>query len=120
MPINLLKQGFARIPKKTPPDIWSIVIQYLNLQWSPEQIASHVAVSLHSIYRFIQYDKSKGGLLYHSLRFRNQRKRKYGSPETRGQLSNRKSIHDRPPEIEQRSRFGDLEIDTIVGTNHQC
>src|SRR5690606_22204588 len=25
----------------------------------------------------------------------------------------------RPAEIEQRSRFGDLEIDTIVGKNHQ-
>lgn len=44
---------------------------------------------------------------------------KYGSPETRGKLSNRKSIHDRPIEIERRNRFGDLEIDTIVGKNHQ-
>jgi IS30 family transposase len=54
-----------------------------------------------------------------NLRFRNQRKRKYGSPETRGQLSNRKSIHDRPTEVEQRTRFGDLEIDTIVGKHHK-
>jgi len=106
-------------PKRIPCDIWVQVIAYLELQWSPEQIASQVAVSLHSIYRFIQQDKSKGGLLFHNLRFRNQRKRKYGSIETRGQLTNRKSIHDRPAEIEQRSRFGDLEIDTIVGKNHQ-
>nr|WP_264766838.1 IS30 family transposase [Acinetobacter wanghuae] len=34
-------------------------------------------------------------------------------------MANRKSIHDRPIEIEQRHRFGDLEIDTIVGKNHQ-
>ncbi|WP_313532800.1 IS30 family transposase [Sphingobacterium multivorum] len=106
-------------PKRIPCDIWVQVIAYLELQWSPEQIASQVAVSLHSIYRFIQQDKSKGGVLFHNLRFRNQRKRKYGSIETRGQLTNRKSIHDRPAEIEQRSRFGDLEIDTIVGKNHQ-
>jgi len=106
-------------PKRIPCDIWIQVIAYLELQWSPEQIASQVAVSLHSIYRFIQQDKSKGGVLFHNLRFRNQRKRKYGSIETRGQLTNRKSIHDRPAEIEQRSRFGDLEIDTIVGKNHQ-
>ncbi|TCB53308.1 IS30 family transposase [Acinetobacter terrestris] len=58
-------------------------------------------------------------VFFRNLRFRNQRKRKYGSIETRGQLTNRKSIHDRPAEIEQRSRFGDLEIDTIVGKNHQ-
>jgi len=106
-------------PKRIPCDIWVQVIAYLELQWSPEQIASQVAVSLHSIYRFIQQDKSKGGDLYLHLRFTNQRKRKYGSIETRGQLTNRKSIHDRPAEIEQRSRFGDLEIDTIVGKNHQ-
>jgi len=106
-------------PKRIPCDIWVQVIAYLELQWSPEQIASQVAVSLHSIYRFIQQDKSKGGVLFHNLCFRNQRKRKYGSIETRGQLTNRKSIHDRPAEIEQRSRFGDLEIDTIVGKNHQ-
>lgn len=106
-------------PQRIPCDIWVQVIAYLELQWSPEQIASQVAVSLHSIYRFIQQDKSKGGDLYLHLRFKNQRKRKYGSIETRGQLTNRKSIHDRPAEIEQRSRFGDLEIDTIIGKNHQ-
>lgn len=106
-------------PQRIPCNIWVQVIAYLELQWSPEQIASQVAVSLHSIYRFIQQDKSKGGDLYLHLRFKNQRKRKYGSIETRGQLTNRKSIHDRPAEIEQRSRFGDLEIDTIVGKNHQ-
>ena len=43
----------------------------------------------------------------------------YGFPETRGQLSIRKSIYDRPIEIERRTRFGDLEIDTIVGKKHQ-
>ncbi|MFV5490641.1 IS30 family transposase [Acinetobacter sp. ASP199] len=106
-------------PKIIPSDIWLHVITYLNLQWSPEQIASQIPISLHSIYRFIRQDKSKGGLLFHNLKFRNQRKKKYGSAETRGQLNNRRSIHDRPIEIEQRSRFGDLEIDTIVGKNHQ-
>ena len=40
---------------------------------------------------------------------------KYGSCETRGQLANRQSIHDRPVKIEQRNRLGDLEIDMLVG-----
>ncbi|WP_125269369.1 helix-turn-helix domain-containing protein [Acinetobacter sp. FDAARGOS_515] len=91
-------------PKRIPGDIWPLVICYLNLQWSPEQIASHVTVNLHSIYRFIRQDKNKGGALFHNLRFTNQRKRKYGTPEIRGQLSHRKSIYDRPIEIEQRTR----------------
>lgn len=116
---KLARRRHCPNPKRIPYDTWVQVIAYLDLQWSPEQLASHVSVSLHSIYRFIQQDKSRGGVLFHNLRFRNQRKRKYGSIETRGQLTNRKSIHDRPAEIEQRSRFGDLEIDTIVGKNHQ-
>lgn len=116
---KLARRRHCPNPKRIPYDTWVQVIAYLDLQWSPEQIASHVSVSLHSIYRFIQQDKSRGGVLFHNLRFRNQRKRKYGSIETRGQLTNRKSIHDRPAEIEQRSRFGDLEIDRIVGKNHQ-
>lgn len=116
---KLARRRHCPNPKRIPYDTWVQVIAYLDLQWSPEQIASHVSVSLHSIYRFIQQDKSRGGVLFHNLRFRNQRKRKYGSIETRGQLTNRKSIHNRPAEIEQRSRFGDLEIDTIVGKNHQ-
>ncbi len=116
---KLARRRHCPNPKRIPYDTWVQVIAYLDLQWSPEQIASHVSVSLHSIYRFIQQDKSRDGLLFRNLRFRNQRKRKYGSIEPRGQLANRKSIHDRPAEIEQRSRFGDLEIDTIVGKNHQ-
>ena len=116
---KLARRRHCPNPKTIPGEMWAHVTSYLELQWSPEQIASRVPVSLHSIYRFIRQDKNKGGTLFHNLRFRNQRKRKYGSTETRGQLSNRKSIHDRPMEIEQRTRFGDLEIDTIVGKNHQ-
>ena len=100
---KLARRRHCPNPKRIPYDTWVQVVAYLDLQWSPEQIASHVSVSLHSIYRFIQQDKSRGGVLFHNLRFRNQRKRKYGSIETRGQLTNRKSIHDRPAEIEQRS-----------------
>ncbi|WP_407305177.1 IS30 family transposase, partial [Acinetobacter sp.] len=82
--------------------LWKQIESYLALQWSPEQIASQVAVSMHSIYRYIQQDKIKGGGLYLHLRFRNQRKRKYGYPEKRGKLNNRKSIHDKPKIIEER------------------
>lgn len=98
--------------------LWGQVERYLGLQWSPEQIASQTAVSMHSIYRYIQQDKIKRGRLYLHLRFRNQLKRKYGHLEMRGKINNRKSINDRPKIIEERSRFGDLEIDTIVGKNH--
>ena len=41
-------------PKRIPCEMWAHVISYLDLQWSPEQIASRVPISLHSIYRFIR------------------------------------------------------------------
>ncbi len=116
---QLAQERQASNHKIVDATVWEQVEHYLALQWSPEQIASQVAVSMHSIYRYIQQDKSQGGHLYLHLRFRNQRKRKYGQLETRGQLQHRISIHDRPYIIEERSRFGDLEIDTIVGKNHQ-
>ena len=116
---KLAKTRHSSNHKTVDPAVWKQVKSYLALQWSPEQIASYIAVSMHSIYRYILQDKMKGGHLYQHLRFRNQRKRKYGHPETRGKLNNRRSIHERPQIIDQRSRFGDLEIDTIVGKNHQ-
>ncbi|MCU7226371.1 IS30 family transposase, partial [Acinetobacter bohemicus] len=67
---KLARRRHCPNPKRIPYDTWVQVIAYLDLQWSPEQIASHVSVSLHSIYRFIQQDKSRGGVLFHNLRFR--------------------------------------------------
>ena len=101
-------------PKTISQDQWQEMKKLLSLQWSPEQISSHIAVRLHSIYRYIHRDKRIGGSLYKNLRFRNQRKRKYGHSETRGQLTNRRNIKERSLVVEERSRFGDLEIDTIV------
>ena len=116
---KLAQQRLAPNPKTITQDQWNEIEKLLSLQWSPEQISSHITVSLHSIYRYIYRDKRAGGNLYKHLRFRNQRKRKYGQPETRGQLTNRRNIKERSPIVEDRTRFGDLEIDTIVGKNHQ-
>lgn len=116
---KLARKRLSPNPKTITQDQWIEVEKLLSLQWSPEQISSHIMVSLHSIYRYIYRDKRAGGSLYKHLRFRNQRKRKYGQPETRGQLTNRRNIKKRPPIVEERTRFGDLEIDTIVGKKHQ-
>ena len=39
--------------------------------------------------------------------------------EKRGTIPNRTDISQRPPEVEQRERFDDLEIDLIIGKNHK-
>ena len=51
----------------------------------------------------------------------NQKKRpkRYGSEDCRGQIKNRVMIDQCPKEVEEKSRIGDWEIDTIIGANHK-
>ena len=91
-------------------------------QWSPEQISGVLAkegklISHETIYRMIRKDKAEGGDLYkhcrHSLKHRS---RPVGGK--RAVIPNRKSISERPAEADGK-RFGDFEMDTIVGKgNH--
>jgi len=61
-------------------------------------------------------DAKAGGELYQCLRWQHKRRRKqrrYGS--LRGLIAGRVSISERPAIVEQRSRFGDWEGDTVYG-----
>lgn len=91
-------------------------------QWSPEQISGAFAkngkyISHETIYRIIRKDKAKGGDLYKHCRHRlKHRARPVGGK--RISIPNRLSISERPPEADGK-RFGDFEMDTIVGKgNH--
>lgn len=98
----------------------------LNEQYSPEQIAGYLkkehitCVSTERIYQHIWTDKEKHGVLYKQLRTRGKRYRKRGSlKDKRGIIKNRIPIEKRPAIVELKERFGDLEIDTIIGQNHK-
>ncbi len=95
-------------------------------QWSPEQIKGYCAangiemVSHERIYQFIWEDKRRGGTLYNHLRTGNKKYRKrYGSGKASRGIVNRVSIEKRPEIVDQKLRFGDWEIDTIIGRNHK-
>ena len=46
--------------------------------------------------------------------------RKRGSnKDSRGRICNAVSIDERPEVVEEKSRIGDWEIDTVIGKNHQ-
>ena len=97
-----------------------------TLQYSPEQIAGHLRsnglafVSHETLYQYIWQDKKRGGVLHQHLRNRGRRYGKRGAlKDKRGQIPNRRDISLRPAEVEKKERFGDLEIDTIIGLNHQ-
>jgi len=100
-----------------------LVIKYLNKQWSPKQIAGYCnrndieMVSHERIYQFIRKDKKEGGKLYQELRHQlKYRKRAVGKHYP---IANRVSIDERPEIVDTKERFGDYEMDTIVGPNQQ-
>ena len=106
----------------------SYVISKLRIQHSPDQIVGSMikdigkSISIESIYKFIYKDKQEGGFLYTNLRWQNKKRKKRFHGRSRQRLYGsipRKSIHERANIIEEKSRFGDIEIDTVIGKNHK-
>lgn len=96
---------------------------YLNEQWSPKQIVGYCKrkgipmVSHERIYQFIREDKENGGDLYLNCRHKlKKRKRPVGKHYP---IANRVSIEERPEIVDNKERFGDWEMDTIIGANQQ-
>jgi transposase, IS30 family len=111
--------------KRFNTDTWQTVHCYLRKQWSPEQISGtlkakgQICPSHERIYQHIYNDKTQGGDLYKHLRCQKKRRKRYGTYDRRGQISNRKSIDQRPAIVANKQRVGDWEVDTIIGKNQQ-
>ena len=97
-----------------------------NKQWSPEQIKGRCdienipMVSIERIYQYIYENQAKGGLLYKHLRTaRRWRKKRLNRKHQRGQIPNRIMIDQRPAIVDNKDRYGDWEVDTIIGCNHK-
>ncbi len=102
------------------------VKEKLYQDWSPEQISGYlkknegILISHERIYQYVLEDKKSGGDLYKHLRHSTKkRKKRYGSPDRRGQIKNKVSIEDRPKIVDEKKRIGDWEIDTVIGKNHK-
>ena len=102
------------------------VERQLTQKFSPEQIVGLAEregrdmVSHERIYQHVWQDKKRGGTLHEHLRTRGKRYRKRGAAkDSRGIIVGRVDIEQRPAVVEQRKRFGDLEMDTIIGKGHQ-
>ena len=97
----------------------------LMKDWSPEQISGVLAnegilISVERIYQHVWANKKAGGILFMHLRHGHKtRKRKRGSKDSRGQIKNKVSIHDRDEITEEKIRIGDWEVDLVVGANHK-
>ena len=110
---------------RIPAALWAEVQAWLREEWSPEQISLFlrrrrgVRLSHEWIYRHVLRDKATGGTLYRHLRCQRQRKKRYGAPSRRGQLTDTVSIEARPAIVAAKSRIGDWEVDTLIGKAHR-
>jgi len=115
----------ASRPSKMTALIIDLIVSKLRLEWSPEQVSGWLLeekgllISHETIYRHVWADKQVGGDLYEHLRRQDKKydKRRNGK-STRGQIKNRVSIDDRPAIVDEKSRIGDWEIDTVIGKGH--
>ncbi len=112
----------AKAVRRIDDHSWEQVSELIKLDWSPEQASlwlkqnSSIRVSHEWIYQYVYSDKRSGGDLHIHLRCQKPRRKRYGTYSRRGQIKDRVSIDERPQVVDSRSRLGDWEIDTIVGT----
>jgi len=116
----------AKKSEKLDSAMCSMTGNLLTDYLSPEQISGRlklelgIEISHETICRYIRSDKKSGGFLYKYLRSRGKAYRKRGrNKDSRGRICNAVSIDERPEVVEEKSRIGDWEIDTVIGKNHQ-
>jgi IS30 family transposase len=100
--------------------------------WSPELI-SHVGkkeyerfISHEWIYQWIwkckhsnRREDKEAKLLYRYLKHGRRHRKRGNRRDNRGSIPNRVSIEQRPKIVNRRKRIGDIEVDLMIGKNHQ-
>ena len=114
-----MRKKIPRRPRKLSKEDWQDIEQCLKRHWSPETIVGvrrregKTCVSIEWIYHIIRRDKERGGILYTYLPHHLKHRKKPVS--SRIPIKDRVSIDERPAVVDSKSRFGDWELDTIVG-----
>lgn len=116
------KERFGRNRTLTIEMKKSIIEKTTKEQWSPQQIVGFSKlnnipmVSHERIYQLIRRDKMDGGLLWTHTRHR-LKHRKQPVSGKQVNIKNKVSIELRPAIVDAQKRYGDWEIDTIIGEN---
>jgi transposase, IS30 family len=116
----------SRAPKKLTDELKEVIKEKLLEEWSPEQISGRFkldgnSISHESIYQYIWRDKRAGGQLYKHLRHSGKKYNKRSSGKAgRGCIPNRVDITLRPLIVEEKSRVGDWEGDTIISVGSRA
>lgn len=113
-------------PRRFTAEVQAFVEKRLEMDLSPEQIVGAAGkekvpmVSHERIYQHVWLDKKRNGRLHEHLRNQGRRYRHRGAKkDQRGRIRGQVSIAERPAVVDKRVRFGDLEIDTVIGKNHK-
>lgn len=120
------RHRFKKKNLKFTTSVRAKVEELIQEDYSPEQVVGYckkigfLCVSHERIYQHIWEDKKQKGELHLHLRRQGRKYRKRGSEkDTRGIIVGRIGIEKRDKVVEKRDRFGDLEVDLIIGKNHQ-
>ena len=112
--------------KRFSMDEWAEVERLIRTDLSPEQAADRLAlegrlqISHEAIYQHIYAGNRDGGDVCQHLRGQKPYRKRYASgQERRGMIKNRVSIDERPEIVDQKTRIGDWEGDTVIGKNHK-
>lgn len=121
------KQTKFSLPLKEQMLEWMNVKKYspelVSKQWKIDGIEG---VSHECIYDFIWSCKHSQKRInkrfkdsYKLLKNRKRRRKRGNYKESRGLIPNRVSIEKRPAIVEKKQRFGDIEVDLIMGKRHK-
>jgi len=98
------------------------VHELLGKKWSPEQISGRLRkkrrlrIGTSTIYRWLAKDKARGGRSWLQTRQLSRRYRKgYGVSDSRGKMSGKRPLSERPGPANDRSEVGHVEGDTVMG-----
>ncbi len=114
-------------------ELKSVVIQKMTeRKLSPELISAEwkinkqSGVSHETIYKYIwkskfsnKKDHRNVKKLYRHLKHGKRRRKRGNYRDNRGLIPNRVSIEKRSKIVDRRKRLGDMEVDLIIGKNHQ-
>ena len=103
----------------------------LKEYWSPEQISLFLKdtfpddlsmnISHESIYKWIYNQKVNGYMFHEYLRQKHKkRQNRLNSNKRRMVIEGKKSIHDRPQEVTDRTEAGHWEIDLVESKSKDC
>lgn len=109
--------------------LWNYVLDKFMRCWSPDQVAGRLQlvypddrkmhISYETLYQALYTDERLVPFVAY-LRQGRPKRRKQGQGKTRRSIiPNRVSIHERPSEVQDRSRYGDWEGDLLLGKNQE-